>query len=126
MQLHPNYVIPEDEELLRSKDQNHIMTEVTQDLPTLRRQAHADLDRLTPNQIHTVQGLMESMLTPSSPAIPFEDEPVSDAERAAINAGIASLEANGGISMEDLLADFGLTMAEFDRMPDPPAKSRNG
>ncbi len=102
------------------------MTETIQDLPTLRRQAHADLDRLTADQIHAVQGLMESMLTPSFPHIPFEDEPVPDDERAAINAGIASLEANGGVSMEEVLAEFGLTMAEFDQMPDPPSHSGKG
>jgi len=62
---------------------------------------------------------MESMLTPNSPLIPFEDDSVADEERAAINAGIVSLEANGGASMEEVLAEFGLTMAEFDRMADP-------
>ncbi len=61
---------------------------------------------------------MESMLTPNS-LIPFEDEPVSYDERVAINAGIVSLEANGGASREEVLAEFGLTMAEFDRMADP-------
>ena len=66
------------------------------------------------------------MLTPNSPLIPFEDESVPDEERAAINAGIVSPEANGGASREEVLAEFGLTMAEFDRMPDAPVKRSNG
>jgi hypothetical protein len=55
------------------------------------------------------------------PHVPFEDEPVSHEERAAINSGIASLEANGGVTMETLLADFGFTTAEFEQLTlEPP------
>lgn len=46
---------------------------------------------------------------------PAEDEPISDAERAAVAEADEWLKAHGGrgIPMEEVLADFGLTMDDF-------------
>ena len=41
---------------------------------------------------------------------PIDDELVTPEEAATIQASIASLERNGGVPMEEVLADFGLTM----------------
>ena len=51
---------------------------------------------------------------------PRDDEPVTLTESAAIEAGIASLECNGGLPLEEVLWDFGLTMEDFRRMAETP------
>jgi hypothetical protein len=53
-----------------------------------------------------------------------EDE-LTDEDRAAIQAGLASLEKSGGIPMDDVLADLGLTMAEFEKMTAAPGSGAN-
>jgi hypothetical protein len=51
---------------------------------------------------------------------PIDDEPLTPDEAASIQAGIASLERNGGIPMEEVLADFGLTVDAFQEMAENP------
>jgi hypothetical protein len=88
-----------------------------------RQQAHAYLDRLPADQISAVCGLLETMLSPLDRKLalaPIDDEPVTPEEAAAIRAGIASLERDGGVPMEQVLADFGLTMADFQNMAETP------
>jgi hypothetical protein len=59
-----------------------------------------------------------------------EDEELTEEDRRAIQVGLDSLEKHGTFSMEEVLADFGLTMADFEKMahePDPlPATKLNG
>jgi hypothetical protein len=47
---------------------------------------------------------------------PADDEPLTQEESTAIQAGVDSLERNGGVPMEVILADFGLTMDDFHKM----------
>jgi hypothetical protein len=42
-------------------------------------------------------------------------------EAAAIQVGINSLEQNGGVPLEEVLADFGLTIDDFHKMAEDPA-----
>jgi hypothetical protein len=89
-----------------------------------RHQAHAYLDRLPADQLEAVRVLLERMLSPLERNLalaPIDDEPVTPEEAAAIEVGIASLERSGGVPMEEVLADFGLTMDEFHAMTEPPA-----
>lgn len=51
---------------------------------------------------------------------PIDDEPLTPEDAAAVRAAIASLEKNGGVPMEDVLADFGLTMDDFHKMAETP------
>jgi hypothetical protein len=54
-----------------------------------------------------------------------DDYELTEEDRAAIRVGIASLDKNGGVSMETVLADFGLTLADFEKMasvPDPGSR----
>jgi hypothetical protein len=48
-------------------------------------------------------------------AFPVEDEPVSEEERQAVLKAEVWLKVHGGrgIPMEEVLADFGLTMDDF-------------
>ncbi len=88
-----------------------------------RHHAHAFLDRLPAGQLAAVCGLLESMLSPLDRKLalaPIDDEPVTAEDAAAIRAGMASLEKDGGVPMEEVLADFGLTMDDFQRMAETP------
>jgi predicted transcriptional regulator len=78
-----------------------------------RQHAHELIDRLPDMQISALVGLLETM-------IDQEDEELTAADRAAIQAGIDSLDKGRGVPMEDVLADFGLTTADFERMVSEP------
>lgn len=93
------------------------------DLTEQRHHAHAFLDRLPADQLAAVCGLLESMLSPLDRKLalaPIDDEPLTPEDAAAIQAGMASLEKNGGVPMEEVLADFGLTMEDFHKMAETP------
>ena len=47
---------------------------------------------------------------------------LTEQDRAAIQAGLDSLDRNGGVSMEDVLADFGLTRSDFEKMANAPTE----
>jgi len=91
-----------------------------------RQQAHAYLDRLPPEQVSAVRGLLESMLDPVSRAIanaPIEDEEISAEEERAAAEAREWLKHNRPIPHEKVLAEFGLTLNDFERMgrtPLPP------
>ncbi len=92
------------------------------DITEQRHHAHAYLDRLPGDQFSKIYELMESMLSPVDRQLalaPVDDEPVT-VEASAVEAGIASLNRNGGVSMEEVLADFGLTMEDFRKMGETP------
>ena len=93
-----------------------------------RRHGHELIDRMAPGQLAAVVGLLEIMLDPLSRALakaPFDDEPVSEEEAREIAASRASLTQGRTISNEEVLAEFGLTSEDFERMgrtpiePDP-------
>ena len=63
--------------------------------------------------------LLESMLSPLDRAValaPVDDEPLTAEDREAIEASVASLEREGGVRLEEVLADFGLTLEDFQKM----------
>ena len=95
------------------------------DLQQQLEQAHALLDQLPSAKLGAVRSLLEVMIDDE------EDEDLTGAGRDAIQAGLDSLAKHGPISMEDVLADFGLTMADFEEMPansdnEIPITRRNG
>ena len=96
------------------------------DLIHERQQAHAYLDHLPPEQLSAVRGLLETMLDPVSRAIanaPVEDEEISAEEERAVAEAREWLKHNKPIPHEEVLAEFGLTMDDFERMgrtPLPP------
>ena len=57
---------------------------------------------------------------------PIDDEPVTPEDIAAIQAGIASLEAGRSVPMEDILADLGFTVEDFQKMADDPDRESDG
>lgn len=90
------------------------------DLQQERQQAHALIDLLPPTKLGAVRNLLEVMIEEED-----DDEELTEQDRAAIQIGLASLEQNGGVSMEDVLSDFGLTMAEFEKMAAEPDTGRS-
>ena len=89
------------------------------DLAQERQQAHALLDQLPAEQVAAIRGLLETMLDPLDRKLalaPIDDEPETEEERRAVGEAMDSLRRNGGVPMEEVLADFGLTMEDFRRM----------
>lgn len=100
---------------------------VESNLAQERQQAHAYLDRLPKCQLAAVHNLLESMLSPLERSLalaPYDDEPVTPEEAAAIETAVASLDRGEGIPHEEILREFGLTMEDFERMAeaDPAAR----
>ena len=95
-----------------------------------KRQAHELVDRLDESQIGTVVRFLESMMMdPVSRAIataPVEEEELTDEMRQALDRSEAWFEERGGrgIPMEEVLADFGLTLDDFP--PDPELHGSQG
>jgi hypothetical protein len=88
-----------------------------------KEHAHELIDRMAPGQLAAVVGLLEIMLDPLARALanaPFDDEPVSEEEAREIEAGRASLARGEGIPNEEVLAEFGLTLEDFERMGRTP------
>jgi hypothetical protein len=99
------------------------------DLVQERQRAHAYLDRLRPEQLSAVRGLLETMLDPVSQAVanaPMEDEEISAAEESTVAEAHEWSKHNKPIPHEEVLAEFGLTMDDFGKMgrtPFPPEHS---
>src|ERR1700676_3421926 len=77
------------------------------------------IDRLPPAQLSAIIGLLEAMLDPVSRSLanaPLDDEPVSEEEVREIAAARASLDRGEGIPHEQVLAEMGLTLDDFERM----------
>ena len=83
------------------------------DLTQERRRAHALLDTLPPAKLCAVCSLLEVM-------IDEDDEELTDEGRAAIDAGLASLARGEGIPHEEVLREFGLTTADFEKTTASP------
>jgi hypothetical protein len=96
------------------------------DLTQQRRQAHAYLDRLPAAQLSAVKSLLETMLdaaTRAATTAPLEDEPIGGEEQQTVAEARELLQHNQPIPHEEVLAEFGLTIEDFERMgrtPLPP------
>jgi hypothetical protein len=88
-----------------------------------REHAQKLLNHLAADQIAAVVHVMEAMLDPLARRLanaPLEDEEVSaDEERAAAEAR-EWLQHNQPIPHDEVLAEFGITMADFERMGQTP------
>ncbi|MGO9316971.1 MAG: hypothetical protein ACLPXT_02905 [Terracidiphilus sp.] len=88
-----------------------------------KQQAYELIDRMAPGQLAAVVGLMKIVLDPVTRSLataPFEDEPISEEENLAVAASKAWLRNNDPIPNEDVLAEFGLTGEDFERMGRTP------
>ncbi len=81
-----------------------------------RQQVHALIDQLPPMQLAAVQGLLEAMVDPVARSLahaPPDDEPLTREDSDALDRSEEWLKHNQPIPHEEVLADFGLTMADF-------------
>jgi hypothetical protein len=88
-----------------------------------KQHAHELIDRMAPGQVSAVVGLLEIMLDPFARALanaPYDDEPITDDEAREVAASKAALARGEVIPHEEILAKFGLTQEDFDRMGRTP------
>jgi len=88
-----------------------------------KEHAHELIDRMAPGQIAALVGLLEIMLDPVARSLanaPIEDEPISEEEIRSAEASKEWLKNHEPISHEEVLAEFGLTLEDFERMGRTP------
>ena len=91
-----------------------------------KQQAHQLIDLMSTVQVAAAVGLFKAMLDPVSIALanaPIDDEPVSTEEAREIAESRAAIARGEVVSNEEVLAEFGLTAEDFERMgrtPLPP------
>jgi hypothetical protein len=94
------------------------------DITSEKRQAHELIDRLDETQMAAVVRFLEFMMmdpvSQSMAAASLEEEELSDETRQAIHRSEAWFRERGGkgIPMEEVLADFGLTLDDFPLDPE--------
>ena len=96
-----------------------------------KEHAHELIDRLAPGQISAVVRLLEVIADPVARSLanaPVEDEPISEEEVRTVEASKEWLRDHAPILHEQVLAEFGLSVEDFERMGrtplDPHRKSR--
>jgi hypothetical protein len=78
-----------------------------------RQHVHSLVDQLPPAQLEAIEGLLSVMVEPVA-NVPIDDEPVTEEEAQSIRRSEAWFASgNKGIPMEEILADFGLSMKDF-------------
>jgi len=77
--------------------------------------AHRLLDQLGPGQLAAVLHLLETMVSPEE-----DGDTLSNAERKAVAEADEWLKHNQPIPHEEVLGEFGLTMADWDKMGQEP------
>jgi hypothetical protein len=76
-----------------------------------REHAHELIDRLPDAQVSALVGLLETMISPEE-----DRDTLSKAERQAVAEADEWLKHNQPIPHEEVLAEFGLTLAEWEKM----------
>jgi len=91
-----------------------------------RKLAHRLIDHMAPGQVAAVVGLLEAMIDPVTRSLAnalFDDEPVTEEDLRDIAESREWLKHNKAIPKEEVLADFGLTSEDFERMGRTPLDS---
>lgn len=84
-----------------------------------RQHAHQLLDKLGPGQLAAVVHLLETMVSPDE-----DGDVLSNAERKAVADADEWLKHNEPIPHEEVLAEFGLTMADWEKMGQAPVPEK--
>jgi hypothetical protein len=80
-----------------------------------RQHAHQLLDQLGSGQLAAVVHLLETMVSPDE-----DGDTLSNAERKAVAEADEWLKRNRPIAHEEVLAEFGLTSADWEKMGQEP------
>ena len=92
------------------------------DFTQQKHHAHGMIERLAPEKLTAVVGLLEVLLDPLDRALAaaeVDDEPVTEAERRDIEASREWFIHNEGIPFEQVVANLGLTMEEIINHKEP-------
>ena len=79
-----------------------------------RQHVHALIDQLPPGKLAALETILQSMLDPLSRKLahaPIDDEPFTEEDRQAVAEADEWRKRNQPIPLENVLADFGLTMS---------------
>jgi hypothetical protein len=92
-----------------------------------KQHAHNLVERLPADQMTAAVRFLEFLLlSPLDRALataPEEDEEISEEEEAAVARSKEWLKHNQPIPHEEVLAEFGLTMADFERLGRTPRRT---
>ncbi len=87
-----------------------------------KQHAHGMIERLAPEKLSAVVGLLEVLLDPFDRALAtaeIDDEPVTREDLRDIEASREWFKHNQGIPFEQVVAELGLTMEEVTNYKDP-------
>ncbi|MFN0106241.1 MAG: hypothetical protein ACKV2U_29640 [Bryobacteraceae bacterium] len=91
--------------------------------PDTRNHLHALVDQLHPVQLAALETILQSMLDPLSRKLalaPIDDEPFTEEDRLAVAEADEWRKDNPPVPLENVLADFGLTMTDWETMSKTP------
>lgn len=94
-----------------------------------RQHVHALIDQLPPGQLAALETILQSMLDPLSRKLalaPLDDEPFTEEDRQAVAEADEWRKHNQPVPLENVLADFGLTMTDWETMAKTPLPEENG
>jgi len=87
-----------------------------------KQHAHGMIERLAPEKLSAVVGLLEVLLDPFDRALAtaeIDDEPVTGEDLRDIEASREWFKHNQGIPFEQVVAELGFTMEEVTNYKDP-------
>lgn len=87
-----------------------------------KQHAHGMIERLAPEKLSAVVGLLEVLLDPFDRALAtaeIDDEPVTEEDLRDIEASREWFKHNEGIPFEQVVAELGFTMEEVTNYKDP-------
>jgi hypothetical protein len=88
-----------------------------------RSHVHSLIDRLSPVQLAALETIFRSMLDPLSLKLalaPLDDEPFTEEDRQAVTEADEWSKRNQPTPVEEVLADFGLTLTDWEAMAKTP------
>ena len=94
-----------------------------------RSHVHALIDQLAPVQLAALETILQSMLDPLSRRLalaPIDDEPFTEEDRQAVAEADEWSKHNEPIPLENVLAELGLTMTDWETMTKTPFPEDNG
>jgi hypothetical protein len=89
----------------------------------IRSHVHRLIDQLRPVQLAALETILRSMLDPLSLKLalaPLDDEPFTEEDRQAVAEADEWSKQSQAIPIEVVLADFGLTMTDWEAMARTP------
>lgn len=88
-----------------------------------RIHVHALVDQLAPVQLTALETLLQSIVDPFSRKLaraPIDDEPFTEEDRQSVAEADEWLKHNKPIPLEEVLADVGLTIEDWEKMEKTP------